>query len=50
LRKEHSIFCKAAGYFQVASEAVDKVRTLASLTKEFYFLEKYMGYFDAMKK
>jgi ATP-binding cassette subfamily B (MDR/TAP) protein 1 len=35
---------------RVASEAVDKVRTLASLTKEFYFLDKYMGYFEIMKK
>lgn len=35
---------------QVASEAVDKIRTLAALTKEFYFLEKYMSYFDLMKK
>jgi ABC-type multidrug transport system fused ATPase/permease subunit len=35
---------------RVASEAVDKVRTLASLTKEFYFLDKYMAYFEQMKK
>jgi ABC-type multidrug transport system fused ATPase/permease subunit len=35
---------------RVASEAVDKVRTLASLTKEFYFLDKYMAFFEQMKK
>jgi len=35
---------------RVASEAVDKIRTLASLTKEFYFLDKYMNFFDQMKK
>jgi len=35
---------------RVASEAVDKIRTLASLTKEFYFLDKYMAYFEQMKK
>jgi ABC-type multidrug transport system fused ATPase/permease subunit len=35
---------------RVASEAVDKIRTLASLTKEFYFLDKYMAYFEVMKK
>lgn len=35
---------------QVASEAVDKIRTLASLTKESYFLDKYMSSFDSVKK
>jgi len=34
----------------VASEAIDKIRTIASLTKEEFFLEKYMSYFDIMKK
>jgi ABC-type multidrug transport system fused ATPase/permease subunit len=40
--------CEQSG--RVASEAVDKIRTLASLTKEFYFLDKYMAFFDQMKK
>jgi ABC-type multidrug transport system fused ATPase/permease subunit len=35
---------------RIASEAVDKIRTLAALTKEFYFLDKYMHFFNIMKK
>lgn len=35
---------------RAASEAIDKIRTIASLTKEDFFLEKYMSYFDVMKK
>jgi len=35
---------------RVASEAIDKVRTLASLTKESFFIDKYMSSFEALKK
>jgi ABC-type multidrug transport system fused ATPase/permease subunit len=35
---------------KIASEAVDKIRIVASLCKEDFFLDKYMGLFDAQKK
>ena len=35
---------------QIASEAIDKIRTIAALTKEPYFLDSYMSHFNDMKK